>query len=193
MWRKEKRKRKHSESQVFRPPLLFRALLLPGAVAAACFGLIIEIGLFARLPNAPVNPVVSAIWVVIVIVLVLHFLYLAFWERLVVSSGGIEFHIGGTRGFATWDNVVGMGYRWSRQGIFLYRPICIRRELPVVRLSGVQSDFIPLEYICGRVPGLRHQGPINGDYAVQTELGEALLQYAPHLFEGEKLKHEADA
>lgn len=124
--------------------------------------------------------------------------YFVFGNRLIICSEGIEFHIIGQRGFTCWHNLRRFGDMCIDSspswGIIFDYTVSISTER-LARLFAPRSDmpdtcdkFIPLTYLTLPKRQWILFGDIDFDHFKTTPLGQDLLYYAPHLFEGVKAK-----
>lgn len=110
-------------------------------------------------------------------------------SRVTIYDEGIELERGGSRLFTKWDNVSHLGIkgfgRNQRRGIFLHERVKPKVNGLIDKVFfGVSTDFIPI----GRYVNLpRNWNPfnrnINTEKLLETEFGQTLYEYAPHLFD----------
>lgn len=109
--------------------------------------------------------------------------------HVTIYDDGIELVRGGARLFVSWDNVSHLGVkgfgRNERRGIFLHEKVKPEVKGMIEKLVfGWETDFIAL----GRYVHLpRYLNPfkreVNTEKLLETEFGQALYEYAPHLFD----------
>jgi hypothetical protein len=110
-------------------------------------------------------------------------------SRVTIFEEGIELVRGGSRLFTKWDNISHLGIkgygRNQQRGIFLYDKVKPKVNGLIEKLLfGRETDFIPI----GRYVHLpRNWNPfnrqINTEKLLETEFGQRLYDYAPHLFD----------
>jgi hypothetical protein len=110
-------------------------------------------------------------------------------SRVTIYDEGIELERGGSKLFTKWENVSHLGVkgfgRSERRGIFLHEKAKPKVNGLIEKLIfGSETDFIPI----GRYVNLpRHWNPfnrnINTEKLLESEFGQGLYEYAPHLFD----------
>lgn len=203
---KEKPKRKRGRRAVYRPPTFGRMLI----VGLPLFFFLLTVGLYAlgEYWVGAGNPRAAEIALAIgYFPCLLFFIYLfaplyvcRWWlfARLIIAPEGIEYHVLEHCGFADWHNMANFGYRHTPEGpawgIVLNRQVDAEpNQLPIFPRhydpgAGCLNTFIPLSLIIlNNIPGTSFQMVDVEDFRL-TPLGQDLLYYAPHLFEGVKAK-----
>jgi hypothetical protein len=120
--------------------------------------------------------------------------------RVIVSEDGIELQRGGARAFTPWENISHFGVKGGgknqRRGIYLYNKIKPEvNGLAEKLFYGWETDFLPIGQVINlptRWGFLRN--PINYDKLANTEFGQDVDYYAPHLLDErqEKYKYDSD-
>ena len=116
--------------------------------------------------------------------------------RVLVSEDGIELQRGGARAFTSWDNISHFGVKGGgknqQRGVYLYQKIKPEVSGLAERLFfGWETDFLPI----GQVINLPtrwgfFRNPINHEKLADTEFGQDVAYYAPHLLDGEVAEKE---
>lgn len=172
------------------PTRLF--ILLMGLIIAAMHGFMLSQCYFVSVSDFPF------LWVALLVMMDVAFLWWAIifttQTRVIVSEEGIELQRGGTRLFSPWDNISHFGVNGAgkdqQDGLFLYNKV--QPEVSGIADSlcfGWEADFMPIGLVIN-MP--RHSGffrpPINLDKLLNTEFGQDVAYYAPHLFDKAKDK-----
>lgn len=187
-------KSKNTYPKTFRPSIVSRIVwfILFGMSAALFMGYLreflinVEFNLFM---NSMFNPIIAILLLYLIFYFIWHFAERTFHFALVITRDGIWFHDYGKR-FYTWDSMVLLGSVQSNSwGITTKNPQIISRNnfTKLFIRNWFPENFIPIEAIIGMPYGwfkVRDTSKF-----IQTELGQELFHFAPHLFEDET-KHK---
>jgi hypothetical protein len=141
------------------------------------------------------------------ILLVLLFIVLDVWviwysfilnlqTRVIVSEEGLELQRGNTHLFTSWENVSHVGIKpvliWQVSGLYLHKKIEPESTNFVEKpFLGRVTDFLGIGVV---IPLPTHFGflrsPIDFMKLAETEFGQDLARYAPHLLEERHEKHK---
>lgn len=168
------------------PRLPMKAFMFGIGIIAA----VIHVGIFRF---GQVEEEIPMLFIMLMLVIDAFLLWWAYifttQSHVTIFEEGIELVRGGSRLFTKWDNVSHLGIkghgRNERRGIFLHQ-----KAKPKVNglienlLFGWETDFIPIgTYV--NLP--RHRNPfnrqINTEKLLDSEFGQTLYDYAPHLFD----------
>jgi hypothetical protein len=138
----------------------------------------------------------SLFWVLAFVVSVMAMTYYlwfgtSFMTRtfVIVSDDGIELQCGGICAFTPWDNISHIDVKGSgnsqQHGIYLHNKIKPEVNGWVEKLLySSETDFLPIGEVINLPTrwGLFHY-PIDYEKLADTEFGQDLLNYAPHLLQ----------
>lgn len=191
-------KLKHDKMRIYIPSLAMRLLILiAGLLITAMHALVLRQANFVGAGDFPL------LFVVLILMFDAAFLW---WgivfttqTRVIVSEIGIELQRGTARLFTPWDNISHFGVKGAgknqQRGLFLYDKVQPQVSGIADKLFfGWETNFMPI----GQVVNLpTHWGffrqPINLDKVLQTEFGQDVAYYAPHLFDEAKDRRKSKA
>lgn len=144
------------------------------------------------------NEVTAAFWVVNIFLFILYMLFfgvMAFQAtqmKITVYEKGIEWQRGGSHVFTTWDNIKSIGRKDEGDsatfGLYLQQPVQPTASSWLdKRFFSASVDYIRLIPTI-KVPTIFKglQGNVIDRQALaETDFGQDVLRYAPHLFEKE--------
>ena len=123
------------------------------------------------------------LWIAISLASQIYYLYT---DWMVISPNGIEFDVNGRYGFIDWRNIA----KFTSSSIHLHSPIAITVDLrrKLLFWSTNRTSTI-IDHHVFQVP-TKFWGKANMEKFTQTPFGQEVLCYAPHLFDGVKVKRE---
>lgn len=166
-----------------------REVVVLGLIIGAFLAIIIA-GFFWQFGGHIPSPVVAFSLILDVLFAFCWSGFRMYFNRLIVSPAGIEYHIDGRKGFAFWHDMEYLGFAEKGStawGIVLNRHVDVRqyRLLSLLRIS-TESDYLkslvpisPIDSIL-RVGARYWRG--DPENFRSTPLGQAIMVYAPHLF-----------
>jgi hypothetical protein len=191
---KSKRKR---ETVVVRTPMHFVFILPPFFLTLFWLSLVLSL---------PQINLLDALTFIVVVVLPMIFapsfwlMYqIAFVDRLIISSKGIEFHVLGASGSVSWDKMEYFDVdeknrnKWGiwYEQVPVHKPFWLSYIKSLDGIVYMYSYMIPISYYTFNLRGCWFiLGEVDLYHFQKTKLGSAIHYYAPHLFEydGEKGK-----
>jgi hypothetical protein len=117
-------------------------------------------------------------------------------SRVTVYEEGIELERGNSKFFATWENISHFGIKFGgknqQRGLWLHEAVQPEAHGIEKLFFGWKSNFLNLaQYVNLPRPNLFSR-EIDTDKLLETEFGQAVYEFAPHLFDKEKRKNQLE-
>jgi hypothetical protein len=117
-------------------------------------------------------------------------------SRVTVYEEGIELERGNSKFFTTWENISHFGTKFGgknqQRGLWLHEAVQPEAHGIEKLFFGWKSNFLNLaQYV--NLPRPNHfSREIDTDKLLETEFGQAVYEFAPHLFDKEKRKNQLE-
>jgi hypothetical protein len=117
-------------------------------------------------------------------------------SRVTVYEEGIELERGNSRFFAAWDNISHFGTKFGgknqQRGLWLHEAVQPEAHGIEKLFFGWKSNFLNLAQYVNLPRPNAFSREIDTDKLLETEFGQAVYEFAPHLFDKEKHKNQLE-
>jgi hypothetical protein len=185
---------KRKKINSFVPHWGYKATFLAMGIVTAIAHLII----FRTIPDMAMIPWPAIVAMLGVDAFILWFsIVFSTQSRVTVYDEGIELERGNSKVFTTWDNISHFGIKHGgknqQRGIWLHEPVQPEASGAEKLLFGWKTNFIGLAQYVPMPKKNIFSMEVDTDKLLETEFGQAVYEFAPHLFGAEKPKNELEA